>query len=487
MSIGLKQLVEAVGGELRPAAGGLEAAAWHAPLRVVTHSAAVQPGDVFWALRGAQHEGSRFAQEAFARGAAGVVADREGVAPPTGHWTLQVPDALAALGRLAAWCRHRFSGPVIAVTGSHGKTTTRELIAQALAPKYQVCRSPANWNNHVGLPLAMLGLSDDPQAAVFELGASAVGEIARLAELCRPQIGVITALGEAHLASFGGLDEIARAKWELVESLPAGGLAVLNGDCERLRRNSVPERISAVWQGRAGRNDLRATDIAFTAGALRLTVDGTVFRVPVWGRHHLGSVLAAVAVARHLGVPLGSVAESLAEFEPPSMRGRVLRCGGLRVIDDTYNASPSTMRAALDLLGEVPADGRRIFVCGDMLELGAESPSWHRRLGHEAVTRGGVDRLIAVGEFAADVAAGAVDAGLPHRSCAACATIDEAYYELTADLQPGDWVTVKGSRAMRLEILVERLREALLVMDVRLGRARRSATVLPTLRLASAA
>jgi UDP-N-acetylmuramoyl-tripeptide--D-alanyl-D-alanine ligase len=434
-----------------------------APLgRIVIDSRQVRPGDVFWGLAGTRADGADFAADAYARGASGAVVARY-VQPAPGCWSLEVGDALQALEHLAAWNRRRLAGRVVAVTGSVGKTTARQMISAVLGSQMCGSTSPKNFNNHLGVPLSMLAIEPQHDFAVLELAASAAGQIARLAALARPQVGVITRVGDAHLGSFGSLEGVVDAKAELVGMLPAEGCAVLYGDDTRLRKAVVGAQRSAaqacqtLWFGRSLDNDLVATNVECRAGVLRFAVDGQVFSVRAWGRHHLPGALAALAVGRVFGLGDAEIAVGLAQFQPPPMRCQIRSIGGATIIDDTYNASPVAMRAALELLRDFDAPGRRIVVCGDMRELGAAANDLHRTLGDEVVTVCGADLLIACGSHARDVVDGAHAAGMPRGHAVACQEPQEMLARREAILRPGDVVLVKGSRAMAMEQLVAAL------------------------------
>lgn len=428
--------------------------------RIVTDSRTIQPGDVFWALSGPRFDGADFAGDAWAAGAAGVVSERNSHGVPRGCWSLQVDDTTQALTRLAAWHRGQFQGQVVAVTGSVGKTTTRQMIAAALSGRFATTSSPQNYNNEIGLPLSVLQLDNAVECGVFELAARRKGEIAALAATCRPRIGVITTVAESHLDTFSSRAAVADAKAELLDSLPADGLAVLNGDDPWLRRVAGRARCPMVWVGRGGDCDLIATRVRWNRGVLSFEVAGQEFAVPVWGRHHLTAALASVAVARAMGLSLAEIATALAGFDAPPMRCEVVRRGGVTVINDAYNASPASMQAALDLLRETETAGRRVVVCGDMRELGPEAEALHRWLGDAIVTRCGADLLLACGQYAAQVAAGARSAGMPAERVIDVATVEDALPELPRRLHSGDVVLLKGSRALALERMLETLERA---------------------------
>ncbi|HEV3138207.1 MAG TPA: UDP-N-acetylmuramoyl-tripeptide--D-alanyl-D-alanine ligase, partial [Pirellulales bacterium] len=283
----LHKLHEIVGGRLRTATLAPRHGEDTRVERVVTDSRQVQKDDVFWGLAGTRFDGGSFAEEAYARGATGVVVGGKYVQPPPGCWSLQVDDGQRSLDELARWNRGRFGGRVVAVTGSVGKTTARNMIRAVLGTRFSGCSSPKNFNNHVGLPLSMLAIEPEHDFAVFELAASAVGEISRLAALCQPHVGVITRIGDAHLGGFGSIEAVAEAKTELLRAISENGWAVLAGDDPRLRKLAADSRARIVWFGRSLENDLVATHVHSRDGRLSFAVDGTLMSVRVWGRHYL--------------------------------------------------------------------------------------------------------------------------------------------------------------------------------------------------------
>ncbi len=458
MHLTLSDLQRLVGGRLRlgtmPPCDGDAAVVG----RIVTDSREVQPNDVFWGLLGPRFNGAHFAEEALVRGAAGVVTAGRWVEPWAGRWSLAVNDSYQALWETALWSRKQFTAPLVAVTGSVGKTTTRRMIDTVLRSRLAGTSSPKNFNNQIGVPVSLLQLERWHRFAVLELGASAPGEIGRLAKLSAPQIGVITHVGDAHWGGFGNRETIATSKAELLEQLPSDGLAVLNADDPWLRKMADRCRAPIVWIGRGPDADLTAMQVRSAAGRLKFRVGGQAYDAPVWGRHHLTAALAAIAVGRHFGFDPPEIAEALAAYEPAAQRCEVSQTIGPTIVNDSYNSSPSAMRAALALIREIQSPGKRIVIAGDMGDLGESAPRWHRQLGEDVVRLCGADLLIACGEHANEVADAAAEAGMPAGRAIACRDWEQAFTVLTEAVETDDVVLVKGARVMRLERLVDSLK-----------------------------
>lgn len=448
--ITLNELVEATGGQspvcdARPVEFG----------RVTIDSRTVRPGDLFWALKGERHDGHDFLAEAVRRGAVACVAQSDrGKQISSSVPTVLVPDSFKGLNDLARWHRQRMDALVIGLTGSVGKTTTREMIHTVLGTGFEGCRSQKNYNNHVGLPLSVLEIAKRHEYAVLEMGASHVGEIRQLCDVALPEVGVVTRIGVAHLAGFGNIGAIAQAKGELVEALPVSGFAVLNGDDPRCVNLAQRARCRVITVGEQFRNTFRATDVKTAGAELRFRVDGTEFVTQAAGRHHLTAALAALAIAREVGLPTCDIAEGLARFAPVDGRCQVHSLGGRTVIDDTYNANPSSTEAACALLSEWKPAARRILVLGEMAELGDQSASWHEDAGRKAAELG-IDRIVAFGQYAADVMRGARGNGMELHQLAECRDLDVLLAVLDCWTEPGDVVLVKGSRSMRMERVIE--------------------------------
>jgi UDP-N-acetylmuramoyl-tripeptide--D-alanyl-D-alanine ligase len=418
------------------------------------------PGEAFFAIHGHHRDGHAFVADARTRGAAAVVVSRPPaeLGLPADFPAIVVDDTTAALQRLAAFHRQRLSLPVVAITGSMGKTTTKELTAAVLARRFRVLKAAGSFNNQWGLPLTLLGLEPSHQAAVLELGMNAFGEIAALAQLARPSVGVVTAIAPAHLEGVGSLEGVQKAKGELVQAIPPDGIVVLNADDPLVLALGREARGRLVTYGSGPAVDLRLGNVtvepdglAFRLSAGRETRPA---RLPLAGRHNAWNAAAAAAVGVALGVPLAAVVDALAGALP--LKGRLCwrEAGGVRVLDDTYNANPLSLRAALDALAEGGGRGRAWVVFGDMLELGRLTEPAHRDAGRWIAERG-VAGLATVGTATRVTAATAHAAGLAE--VAECATPEEAGGHVAARVAAGDRVLVKGSRGMRMERALEAL------------------------------
>jgi len=431
-------------------------------------SRAISEKDVFVAIIGRLHDGHRFVAEVVDRGIRGLVVEsnRAGSLPLL-DWRkrtvscVAVPDTTVALGQLGAFHRMRTDVSVVAITGSNGKTTTRQMTAAVVSGRYRTLSTVGNFNNDIGVPLTLLRLEADHEWAVLELGTNHPGEIAALAEICRPDVGVITNIGPAHLEGLGSLEGVTRAKGELIEKLNASGMAVLNADDPRVLQLAKTCRHPVLLFGESENAVIRATDVVEKIGGISFELempDRTIsIDLPVPGRFMVSNALAAAAVGYQLKVPAAAIKAGLENFKPIAGRLAILRtAGNIHLIDDTYNANPASMQAAVRTLITLCGEHRAILVAGDMLELGEEAHRLHRDVGALAAASG-VRRIYAVGNFASDIRQGALDGGLKPAAVMTGSQAD-IIAALKQHLETGDWVLVKGSRSMAMERVVHALK-----------------------------
>jgi len=452
------ELVAITGGTLlvrseRPVLGG------------AVDSRAVEPGNLFVALPGEHADGHAFVGAALAAGAAGVLVARAPEVAAQGEAdasVVLVADPLQALQAVASAWRTRFDPLVVGITGSIAKTSTKEAVAAVLGAAMPTLKNEGNLNNEIGLPLTVLRLRPEHRAAVLEMGMYVGGEIADLARIGRPEIGIVTAVQPVHLSRIGTIEAVERAKGELVEALPADGVAILNADDERVRRMSARTAAEILTYGFATDADVRAEQVR-SRGVAGMAFDLVTragrrpVAIPTLGRLAVHNALAAAAVGLAAGLTLDTIASALATGWSAPHRGQLVRAGAVMIVDDSYNASPGSVIAALELLGGLP--GRRIAVLGEMLELGDDHESGHGRVGSAAA--GIVERLVVVGSGAAAIAAGAAEAGL---ASSAITLVDDraaARVALLGELRSGDVVLVKASRGVALDLLIDELVGAL--------------------------
>ena len=458
--------------EILAATGGtlVQPGAWDAFCGVSTDSRTCQTGELFIPLTGERHDGHDFIPKALHRGVRGVLVERRGTASrahgvPPEITVIAVRDALTALGDLAQAWRGRFSVPVVAITGSCGKTTTKEMIAAALSPTFRVLKNRLNLNNLIGMPLTLLELEGTHEAAVVEMGMNAFGEIHRLTRIASPTIGVLTNVHPAHTEGLGDIAGVARAKGELIRALDHDARLIYNADDPWVARLAQDFRGPKLGFGLNAAACLRAKDRQ-TQGrdgqTASLSYEGQVWplTLPAPGLHMLYNALAATAVGLCLGLAPGETAAALGQFRAIHRRSQVVTLdSGVHLINDCYNANPGSMAMALGTLMELKDHGRAAAALGDMLELGVGAAAGHRELGRLAA-RLGLDLLVFYGSFRQEVAEGAREAGLaPNRIFPVEHRIDAARI-LQEHLVPGDWLLVKGSRSMHLEGLIDRLEEA---------------------------
>ncbi len=424
-------------------------------------SRTLRPGDLFFALRGPTHDGHAYVAEVLKKGAVGAVVDRdvEGAIEKSrsAPLILKAKDSLVALQTLAASARREWPGDVVGVTGSAGKTTTKDVIAEMLSEGLKTAKTEGNLNNHVGLPLSVLRIDEHARVAVLEMGMNHAGEIRALAAIAQPNVGVVTNVGYAHMENFDSIEGIAAAKRELIESLPPDGTAVLNADDPHVAafagaRTHVPKG-KVVTFGESEGADVRAEDVKFTEDGLAFRVGAVRFESPLTGRHSVSNLLAGIAVAGIYGIAPDRLTERVRNIRPGKMRGERFRHRGILVFNDCYNSNPDAARAMLAVLRDTPAR-RRIAVLGEMLELGRWAEPLHRAVGDYAAECG-IDVLVGLRGAACYLLDAAKRSGL--RADAAFFFDDPVPAgQLVRSLaQPGDAVLFKGSRGVHVELALE--------------------------------
>jgi UDP-N-acetylmuramoyl-tripeptide--D-alanyl-D-alanine ligase len=420
-------------------------------------SRTVQPGQLFFAVKGEKMDGHDFVEQALSKGAAAAMIRKDQRSQYSKKSKLiSVDDTLIALQTFAAAVRRIWAKPLVGVTGSAGKTTTKEAIAHVLATKFRVLKSEGNFNNHFGLPLMLLKIEPEHDIAVIEMGMSHAGEIAELAKIAQPEIGVVTNVAPVHLEYFNSIADIARAKYELIQSLPASGTAVLNADDEYVSQFGRDFHGKVVTYGFSPSADVRAENLQ-SQGIFGSSFDAVIgscrekATLPLLGAHNIFNALAAVAVAVERGLTPSEAVEALATLAPADKRGQVVKLGNITVINDCYNSNPKALDAMVDALANTPA-ARRIVVAGEMLELGPSAEEMHRRSGrHMAQKR--VDMLLGVRGLAAPMVEAAKAEGIRAEFVA---TPEEAGGWLENETREGDVVLLKASRGVKLERALEK-------------------------------
>ena len=430
---------------------------------IVTDTRKISEGVLFVALKGERFNGEDFAAEALEKGAAGVVVseacDKKQLEKCAGT-VLQVEDTLAAYQLIAKAWREKFPQiPVVAITGSNGKTTTKDLTAAVLSAKGAVLKTQANFNNEIGLPLTLLGLKKEHTAAVVEIGMRGFHQIEALAPIASPQIGIVTNVGETHMELLGSLENIAKAKQELVEAIPAGGTVILNADNKYVAgmRSAAKEGVKVMTFGLEQEADVKGEAIHTEGNVTKFMVtyanERHEYEVNMVGRHNVYNTLAAIAAGFAMGLTPVEVREGLSHLEATKMRFELQQVKEWNVVNDAYNASPMSMTAAINTLSEL-TKGRKIAVLGDMLELGSVSEEAHLHVGEE-VAEHGFTALVTRGEMGEFIAKGAENKGMT--AVYRCASHEDAAEKLHELLQPGDTLLFKGSRGMTMEKIIDLL------------------------------
>jgi UDP-N-acetylmuramoyl-tripeptide--D-alanyl-D-alanine ligase len=432
----------------------------------------LRAGEIFFAVKGPRFDGHHFLDQAFQKNASAVVVEESGLKPAPGaaQAMIHVRSTVEALQTLARHVRRHWRNPIIGVTGSAGKTTTKEMIAAVLGKKFTVLRSVGNLNNEFGLPLCLLRVERHQNIGVLEMGMSAKGEIRRLASIAEPNEGVVTNVNPVHLEFFKSVDEIAEAKAELLEGLHDPKVGYLNNDDSRVRA------MSRKFSGKIITYGIKSVASFKVQQVQDLGLDGTAFTVhhgrrdiqfvlPLLGQHNVANAIAAVAVGVTHEVSWDQIREALAEMKPEKMRGQVVKFReGFAVIDDSYNSNPRALLEMIRFMGKLQGYQRKILVAGEMLELGPEGPEMHRNCGREAA-KAGIDTIIAVQSQAAEILEGAVETGMDRGRLKFARDAVEAGDLLAGMVKKGDAVLIKGSRGVKLEKALDTLRAAFPSME----------------------
>jgi len=427
--------------------------------RISTDSRSIFGEDLFFALRGENFDGHNFVSDALEKGALGAVVEKDFRAKEN-KVIIKVKDTTRALGDLARALRKRLSASVVAITGSNGKTTTKDMVAHILSASGGVVKAEKSYNNFVGLPLTIFSATAGTDFLVAEMGTSEKGEIARLVDIAGPDVALITNISQTHLEGLANIEGVASAKAEILDGLSPEGLAIVNGDDDWCRKILGRSPARVISFGLGSEVDVRAKDIAISADGIQFTLGRERFSLALLGRFNVYNALAAVAVARRFGTPLELARERLKSFRAQSMRMEILRLGPITLINDAYNANPRSMQMALEVLEEFPASRRRILVFGDMLELGEKSDALHRDLGAR-IARGKIDLLLTVGDKAKLAAESAQDSGMPKAHIRSFLTVEEVGRDLSVLLEEGDVALLKASRRIGLERVIPIVKEAL--------------------------
>jgi len=421
-----------------------------------TDTRKIKKGELFLAIKGEKFDGHSFILDAVAKGAGAVLVQEGGITnanfklPDVSF--ISVSDSIKAYGDIGNFHRSRFSIPVIGITGSNGKTTVKEMVSAILSKKFNTLKSFGTDNNNIGVPLTLMRLTGEHGITVLEMGTNHLGEIRRLSEIAGPTIAIITNIGPTHLEYLEDLDTVFKAKIEILEHMDQGARLILNADDEYLRKIKASQKVT--WFGFDKEADFRADKINLEPDGISFRLNGKWdISLGVLGRHNVYNALAAIACAWDFGISIDDIKDALKEFKVPNMRMEVKRFGDIKIINDTYNANPQSMKQAIEALRDMVTDGRKILIAGDMLELGTFSGRFHHLVGKQAA-ESGFDLIVAVGKLAEYISAGAQEAGMSERKIKLCAVTKEAREKVATLIKKGDTILVKGSRAMRMEDIV---------------------------------
>ncbi|MDF2523957.1 MAG: UDP-N-acetylmuramoyl-tripeptide--D-alanyl-D-alanine ligase [Clostridiales bacterium] len=427
---------------------------------VSTDSRKISGTELFIPIIGENFDGHNFLEASLITGAIGVLTQKN-ISFSTDKVVIKVDDTLKALRDLAAWYRLKFKIPFVGITGSVGKTSTKDMVASVIGQKLNVLKTEGNFNNEIGLPLTIFNLDSMHQAGVIEMGMSGFGEISRLTSIVKPDIAIITNIGLSHIEKLGSRENILKAKLEILEGIASGGLVILNGDDNLLYGTKGLLKFRTVFYGMGEEMDYQAFNI------MNMGEQGTSFdvlvenceykvHVPVPGIHNVYNALAAIAAGTELKIPMESIIRGISEFRSGKMRLNIIYKNEIKIIDDAYNASPNSMEAALSVLKDIGGEDRTIAVLGDMLEMGDWAYDAHLNVGKFAVTKN-IDYIITVGQQGKNIGEGALSGGMKPDNIFSFETIEDAGKFLTGFVKKSDVLLVKGSRGMRMEKIVEQL------------------------------
>jgi UDP-N-acetylmuramoyl-tripeptide--D-alanyl-D-alanine ligase len=425
---------------------------------ISTDSRTVKPGDCFFAISGENFDGHNFIADVFAKGAACAVVSKE--IELLGKIVLKVTDTVKALGDFASWYRKDCNFKVVAITGSAGKTTTRQITYHVLSKHFKTHQSPKSFNNFIGLPLTLLGAEPDQQIIIVELGTNHPGEIEYLTRIASPDIALVTNVYPAHLAGFGSVEKIAEEKLSIAKGLRAKGVLIINSDCRVLL--DYARRLKLVFQKLSCFNedaDFYVENFIMGPFASSFTIDKILIEIPLPGRGNIENALAAWAICSSLGITAKQFADAVKSITPVSMRTEMLKIGSLTVISDCYNANPASMKNAIDILANLAAGQKRraVFICGDMAELGDSEQDLHRKLG-EQIAKASVNLLITLGNLAA-ISAESVKKASPCIETHSFKNNTDLCNKMSCLVKDSDIILVKGSRINKLELVVDKLKE----------------------------
>lgn len=428
---------------------------------ISTDSRNIRKGDLFFALKGERFDGHQFVTQAMNAGAVGAVISSE-MKPDYGHKnfsTIRVKDAVTALGDLAKYYRQKLKTKIIGITGSNGKTTTKEMTHHLLSRFGPAVKSQKSFNNFIGVPVTIFEIENRHQYGVLEMGTNAPGEIRRLSEIGAPDVAVIVNVSKTHLEGLGSIEGVALAKGEIVKNLRKGGGFVYNADdpwCSKIASGFWGDTVSFGFSPHAS---VRCTDIKKKDRGYIFVINGSLeICFPIPGYHNIHNCLASFAVCHALGYSIYDLKDVFSSFLLPQMRIEQQRIGNITVINDAYNANPASVRAALEYLNEIDATGRKVFICGDMLELGNESFLLHSEIG-ETVAHYNIDLLWTVGERASEIAKAAKLSGMPENQVVSFKDVSDITVSKIHELRENDMVLIKGSRGMHMENIIEKFRK----------------------------